>query len=699
MEKEKLTVLIVEDQKINRQILISLLRFDYEVLEAENGAAALEQLECHSEIVAILLDIVMPVMDGYEFLRRFKATPYAALPVIAITGDKESGTEQRALDLGAWDFVSKPYQPATLLTRLNNVIIRSQYYLVNQMKYVYEHDSLTQLYNRSGFFSAVRRLLSAHPHGQYAMVRLDIDSFQTYNSFWGEEKGDELLRFIADWLRQVAGNYESCVYGRINADAFCMCVPNEEKAIRENARQAFDLLAKHNKEYRLVPSFGVYEISDPLETPQKMYELATLAARECKGSYLEYIRYYHPEMSRRVLANQWIVNEMQNAMDTEQFEVFLQPKYDLSTEKPYGAEALIRWRHPEKGLLSPGLFIPVFEQNGFIGRVDHYMWEHVCRLLRKWIDEGRDPGPISVNVSRVNLYNPNLVEILTGLVAQYRIPPEMLHLEMTESAYMANPQVMERVVKELQAFGFIILMDDFGSGYSSLNTLKDIHVNVLKIDMKFLSGNSDAERSRSILASAVLMAGWLHTPVIMEGVETAEQAAFLKSIGCNYVQGYYFAKPMPVPDYEKLIEGTRQIPTQMHSENLNEVAHVLWSADPGDELLFNSLEEPAAVYEFSGGRLRVLRVNESFHSFFGEEYHMDRTFGIVLPPSITPEDEKLILDTCREAAGNQTLSSCCFRLTSKDKTVRNVRIAVRYWGLNETASILFAQYFTADAAQ
>jgi len=555
MEKEKLTVLIVEDQNINRQILVTLLSGEYKVLEAENGAVALERLKEHKEIAAILLDIVMPVMDGYEFLERFRETLRSSVPVIAITGDKDDSTEQKVLSLGAWDFVSKPFQPATLLTRLKNVIVRSQYYLVSEMKYSSEHDALTDLLNRSAFFAAVQRLLTDDPGEQFAMVRMDIDHFQTYNSFWGEEEGDKLLCAMANWLRQIAGRCQPCVYGRINADAFCICVPNRAEIIQEEAAKIFEKIAVYNPEYRLAPSFGVYEIHDPKEKPQKMYELATLAAQRCKGSYLEYLSYYKPEMSRHVLENQWIVNEMQHALNSEQFEVFLQPKYALSTRKPYGAEALIRWRHPEKGLISPGVFIPVFEQNGFIGRVDCYMWEHACRLIRKWIDAGLDPAPISVNVSRVNLFKPNLVGQLCELMMKYNVPPRLMQLELTESAYMENPLIMGQIVKALQSRGFAILMDDFGSGYSSLNTLKDIHVDVLKIDMKFLAEESEIARSRSILASIILMAGRLNMPVIMEGVETAEQVSFLQSIGCNYVQGYYFAKPMPVPEYEALIPG------------------------------------------------------------------------------------------------------------------------------------------------
>ena len=342
MEKEKLTILVVEDQPINRQILSTLLSIDYTVLEAGNGAEALACLAAHPEIAAILLDIVMPVMDGYEFLTRLKNTQSASLPVIAITGEKDDSSEQKALNLGAWDFVSKPYQPATLRARLKNVVTRSQYYLVSQMKHVYEHDPLTDLYNRNAFFSEMRKLLDKHPEEKFALIRFDIDQFHTYNSFWGEDEGDRLIRFIADWLRIKAKSVSLCMYGRISGDVFCMCTPYHKEQIERCAREAFDALSDYNKEYRILPSFGIYVIENPQESVQKMYEYASLAAKEHKGSYLEYLGYYRPELSQRILENQWIVNEMQGALESEQFEVYLQPKFNLNTEQPYGAEALIR---------------------------------------------------------------------------------------------------------------------------------------------------------------------------------------------------------------------------------------------------------------------------------------------------------------------------------------------------------------------
>ena len=693
-EREKSTVLVVEDQAINRQILRHMLSLEYEVVEAENGAEALRVLAREPGIAAVLLDIVMPVMDGYTFLERLRETPYAALPVIAVTGEKDENAEQRALDLGAWDFVSKPYRPTTLLTRLKNVIVRSQFYLVNQMRHAYEHDPITDLYNRTAFFAETRRLLDRNPQTKFALVRFDIDHFQAYNSYWGEEEGDRLLRFVADCLREVARRRPLCVYGRINADAFCLCMPFEEQVIRGSADKAAAALARYNPEYRLVPSFGVYVIDDPTEKIQKMYELATMAAGECKGSFLSYLAFYRPEMGEKAIRDQWVVNEMQKALDGGQFEAYLQPKYNLSTRQPYGAEALIRWRHPERGLLSPGLFIPVFEQNGFIGKVDYYMWEQVCVLLRGWLDAGLDPGPVSVNVSRVNLYNPNLVELLCELVRRHNVPPWLLNLELTESAYMDNPEVMSATVRALHEAGFRILMDDFGSGYSSLNTLKDIRVDVLKIDMKFLSGDSDALRSRCILASMIRMAGWLGMPVITEGVETAAQAEFLRSVGCNYVQGYYFARPMPAAEYEKLIRETRQSPAEQHAEHLPEIREALWAARPDNELLFNGFDLPAAICEYDLGAIRVLRRNAVFLQAFGPEFRLDAEAdggGSSLPPA----PRQLVADAFAEAAETGQPLARGLDLTVAGGT-RRVIMTVKYWGSNESARILFVQFRLAD---
>ena len=251
-------------------------------------------------------------------------------------------------------------------------------------------------------------------------------------------------------------------------------------------------------------------------------------------------------MSLRLEREQEIINEMNHALEAGQFCIYLQPKYDLEKSMLCGAEALVRWIHPEKGMVSPGEFIPIFEKNGFIAKLDYYIWEMVCKQLQIWMKQGMQPKPISVNVSRVNLCNPQIVDRITELTKRYEIPPELFQLELTESAYMDNPVVMKQVIKKLRSNGFTILMDDFGNGYSSLSILKDMEIDILKIDMSFFGDSEIPGRGENIIASVVRMAKWLNIPSIAEGVERKDQVNFLRGVGCEFVQGYYFARPMPI---------------------------------------------------------------------------------------------------------------------------------------------------------
>lgn len=550
------TVLVVDDQEVNRMIIHRILQQDYDILEAENGKQTLSLLEKHSDkIAAVVLDLVMPEMDGYEILRRISESDrYGKVPVLVTTGEVSKDNEKKCLEAGAWDFIPKPIDKDTLKLRLRNIIGRSQYDYQKHERYLAEHDRLTGLYNRIKFFEVVRERLEKNPESEYVFLRIDLDRFHLYNSFFGEEEGDKLLIYFAEQIKEDAGAFEDAVFGRIEADIFGICCRYSESGIEKLQNTLWKDLQSYNDTYYIEPSVGAYIIKEPSIPVEEMYDRASMAARSCKNKFMSGVGYYNERMTDKLLLEQEMMNEAQRALDEEQFEVYLQPKTDIRSEKPYGAEALVRWLHPEKGLVSPGKFIPVFESNGFIGRLDYYMWEHTCRLLCKWREEGLNPKPVSVNVSRANMYNPNLIDNLSGLVKKYGIPASMLQLELTESAFMDDQDMMIMKVKELQANGFTVLMDDFGSGYSSLNTLKDIPVDILKIDMKFLGkGEADDGRSEKILASVVHMAFWLDISVIVEGVETKAQRDFLESIGCEYAQGYYYARPMPWQEYEKLL--------------------------------------------------------------------------------------------------------------------------------------------------
>lgn len=614
------TVLVIDDNAVNRKILCKLLSQEYLTIEANNGQMALDKLsECYNDVVAILLDIIMPVMDGYAFLDIMKQKEvYHNIPIVVITGNSGNENEIKALQHGAWDFVSKPYNADIIKFRLKNVIARSQLSAFKQLKYLAEYDTLTGIYNRHKFFQETHQMLMNNKDKSFMFIRFDIDRFQLVNSFYGMNEGDNLLKYIAEELRSFFVDKTCYTYGRIEADIFAVCMLYHTKESRNIVQMARKKLAAYNPNYDIVPSFGIYMIEDPMEDVNKMYDKASLAARTCKRSYTNVYSVYTSSMSEDIVREQEMINEMQGALDRKEFIVYLQPKYNLRTNHVAGAEALVRWNHPQKGLVSPGVFIPVFERNGFISHLDYYVWETVCQLLHKWIQEGIKPYPISVNVSRVHLYNPQLVQNLEDLVQKYSVPPELLNLELTESAYADNPTVMCDAMKKLQKKGFIIMMDDFGSEYSSLNILKDIEVDILKIDMQFLAKTDIPGRGENIIASVIRMAKWLRIPVIAEGAERKEQVDFLRSVGCDCVQGYYFSKPIPVEKYQELLS-TSPVFKDVIMEQDDFNTNALWISNPEMEMMFNNVLQAIAIYEYDpeANNIEIMRVNTAFYDMFG----------------------------------------------------------------------------------
>lgn len=417
-----------------------------------------------------------------------------------------------------------------------------------------EHDELSGLYNQQKFFQCVRDLLKHKPDRQYAFIRIDIDRFKVINSFYGSKEGDQLISFLGKVIRELLFEEKNCYYGRINADVFAVCMEYKKEAIQKVLKEIRAAIENYNERYYLQTAAGIYIIPDNKMDVSNIYDKATIAANQCKNNYMIHEMIYTKEMDDKVMREQRVINEMELALDNEEFTVYFQPKYDLSKMQPSGAEALVRWKKPDGSMISPADFIPIFESNGFIIKLDYYVWERVCQFIKKSMDAGKDIKPISVNVSRVNLYNPKFLGTIIELVKKYDIPPKYLNLELTESVFSDNAEMMLEAVDFLHDAGFTIFMDDFGSGYSSLNILKDINLDVLKIDMKFLAKGPSNDKCEKIIAAVIKMAESLNLPVIAEGVEEKQEVEMLKRLGCDYIQGYYFAKPMPLEEYEKLIE-------------------------------------------------------------------------------------------------------------------------------------------------
>ncbi len=618
------TVLIVEDNTVNRNILKKILLDEYTIMEASDGLEALDIIKKnHDNISAIILDLLMPNMDGRELMQIItKDDKYSNLPILIATGEHNSVLESECLEMGAWDFVTKPYSPIVIKLRLRNIIGRSQTYLMNRVQTLAQRDTLTGLYNRQYFMKSTAQMLRDNTDETYVLVRVDIDHFRLYNSSFGSKAGDTLLVNIANGIKLITAQRVkgAATYGRIESDVFCLCLPYHKKPLEDALIEVEHDIQGLCSTYRLKVSFGLYVIDDRNIELETMYAHSVEAAKLCKNNLNVLFGYYGKEMGEKAQKALLLTNEMARAIEEKQFKVYLQPKYSLTTNSPCGSEALVRWIHPEWGMVSPGEFIPVFEQNGLIVQLDYYMWENVCILIKKWIDEERKLYPVSVNISRISMYNPQIVNELTELTDRYKIPRKLLNLEITESAYMSNPNLMKSIIAELREKGFIILMDDFGSGYSSLNTLKDIDMDILKIDMKFLPTGHDNVKSEKILVSITRMAGWLGMPVIVEGVETKEQRDFLESIGCEYVQGFYYARPMPVDEYEKLIENQNAVTDNddtLSEEKLLGNFDAIWSSDSGSGTLLKSISVPFAILEYTDSHTDIVRMNKVYTQEIG----------------------------------------------------------------------------------
>lgn len=420
--------------------------------------------------------------------------------------------------------------------------------------YLATYDELTGIYNKQAFYTKTKEMLLDNPDKNFDLLRINIERFKVLNDLFGESTGDKLLRYIGKFLKEI--NLPLCVSGRLYADNFVVCYEagkGDSRRMINTLQMVADSFAINN---RTILSFGLYRIDDKTLPVSVMCDRANMALWKAKGNFKNPYCEYDEKMRQQVLKEQKIINAMEMAIQNKEFTLYLQPKYDIEKGTIIGAEALVRWISQENGFISPGDFIPVFENNGFVYEVDKFIWEESCRYLRKWLDEGREVHPISVNVSRIDLYDPKLVKHLVDLREKYQLPSQYLELEITESAYTEDPEQIITITRQLREAGFVILMDDFGTGYSSLNMLKDIQIDVLKLDMGFLKSSDYSAKGGNILTAILKMAESLKMQTIAEGVETKEQVEFLKSIGCKYVQGFYYSKPLPVEDFEKLISDT-----------------------------------------------------------------------------------------------------------------------------------------------
>lgn len=416
--------------------------------------------------------------------------------------------------------------------------------------YAGTHDSVTGLYNRKAFFENAAAEIRKNPDVPRYLVATDIENFKIINDLFGLEVGDKILASQGKMLS--LANYPGTVHGRIAGDHFAMLIPKSgfkpEIAVM-NTKRIQESVPELN--YKLHLYIGIYEITDPEESVENMFDKANMAIRSIHGNYELTIAYYDKSLMDRQIYENSITSSFLSALEKEQFIPFLQPQYDSKTHKVLGGEALVRWNHEEFGLIEPKNFLNILEKSGSIYQMDKTVWRLAAERLYQWKQAGREDLYISVNISSKDFYYGDIYRDFSELVEEYQFKPENLKLEITESVFMYDLNLHKPVIEKLKKAGFKIEMDDFGSGYSSLLSLKNIAVDVLKIDVGFLKNSVYSNDSTSIVPLVIKMAKELDMQVIVEGVEAEDQVKFLAEAGCDIFQGFYFSKPVPLSLFEK----------------------------------------------------------------------------------------------------------------------------------------------------
>ncbi|WP_080801946.1 EAL domain-containing protein [Arabiibacter massiliensis] len=631
----------------------------YKVLYHEPGKYAIPPLEgrladLHDEVAAHLIH----PEDRARFEELWDLT--TLIERLDAAGGSLHGEFRKKLASGDWTWARQSIVPVKRGTGGEAVVMcfvsdvdqdvreRDRHAEASQIQLLRERDQLTGLYNASTFYDKAEAFTAARPDARFEALYIDIEHFKIYNEWHGREAGDAILRAIARRLERAAQRFGG-IAGYLGGDDFALIVPlgtiTEELVERELKKPPFDT----EDTIGFQPALGVCAIAAG-QSVVTACDHAMIAMNSVKASYAKQVARYRTSMAEELESEAKILLEVKQALKNREFILYFQPQCSTRTGRVVGLEALIRWQHPERGLVMPGEFIPVLERNGFIASLDLYAWDEACRHIRSWIDQGGRPIPVSVNISRADLYAIDVVDTLEELVTRYGLDRSLLELEITESAY-AEDEKMAEAVNRLKELGFTILMDDFGSGYSSLNMLKSINVDIIKIDMGFLSRERDAQRGESILEAIVSMARLMDLRIIAEGAETAEQVEFLRNIGCDYAQGYYFHRPMDRESLEELltVEGVIDYRGVLSPAIEMIDMDVLVHEDEMSRAIIDNLIGGMAVYAVHDDHFEIMQVNNEYYRVTGCNPVDLKERQTVIWKQVHPDDLPAVMELFRQA--------------------------------------------------
>lgn len=555
--------------------------------------------------------------------------------------------------------------------------------LILEMEKTRRIDRLTGLLREKVFFHEVDDFVANNSTENWAMIAVDLEHFKLFNDWYGWDSGDKYLMDVATRLNGVITVLKGYA-GYMGGDNYAIFIKHNPEYIEHMIKEIDNFISSDARRTGFLPNLGFYFMEkDEKTSASKMYDRAAMAMNTIKGNYSKRYAIYDKSMIQEIGREMSILTDVQKGIEEREFVLYMQPQVHVPTGKITGAETLVRWKSKEKGIISPGVFIPVLEKNGFIIHLDKYIWEEVCAWQRSRLDRGLPLLPVSVNVSRVDVYSIDLVAFFIEMTEKYNIPRSCIKIEITESTYAEDDAKIGRVTEQLRKAGFAVYLDDFGSGYSSLNMLKNVYVDAIKIDMQFLDMDEmNARKGETIMESVVNIARILRIPIIVEGAETEHQIALLTSMGCRYVQGYYYYKPMPLDEFEQLLE-TKEVDYNDLQMKAVEQVHIRELMDENiySKTMLNNILGPVAFCDYHDDLVEVNSVNEQFYQLMQMQAEDFERFNLNMKHYV--RHQKLFKELFHQAYENKVAGAQC-NFKGQRLNGEEVHLHVRVFFLRET---------------
>ena len=659
----------------------------FDILAAENAASAEDAADAKADVTAGQKGSIAPVGDTglYYAYQPLESGGWYILNLISgeyLEAEMAAGRTLNQFPTSALVLIAILLVISIVIPARKRVIeLREGYQKYTEARTI---DSLTGLLNKPGFETEVGKALGELAAGRVcALVSFQVVSFRTYNELYGYEAGDALLKAIAEIAKEHKNAAD--VVARLYSDHFAWFIAGD------SSEEIFNTLRDSAKGARMteLPFFlcaGIYFIGDRGMAVPDMLDKASVAKDTIKFNYSTGIAIFDESMLECRLQDAQMVGSMMKGLQDGEFVEYYQPKYNLFKETVTGAEALVRWKKPDGELIAPNRFIELFERNGFIRKLDFYIFERVCAFLASSAQAERKVLPVSVNFSRVHMHDLHFPQRLYNIAQKYGVDPKNLEIELTESAYIMDTKDQSRIIDKIHEYGFSVAIDDFGSGFSALNMLKDFDVDTLKIDTKFLEGFERGGKVGTVVTSVMRMAKWLGIPVVAEGVETREQIDFLRSIGCEMIQGFYYSRPIPREEYEKLLDTSAserfagEKPVAITLSSINSIL--------GGDSLINSLLDGIlggfGIYEFSGDRLEAIRVNHAYYEMMGyPDAAAFREHSLNVLTQVYQPDLDKMLEACRKVVQTGTVQKQTARRYRYDGILVQFELIIKHIGGTE----------------